>query len=316
MKVSIGGLGFGDLARPEIIAPLVTGCEELGFSTVWTGEHVVLPVTPKSDYPYSRGTGPPFDTNTPVLNPLIMFAWAAAMTTRLRFGTSIVILPEHNPLMLAKTAASLDYLSGGRLILGIGLGWIEQEFDAVQIPGSPLTWKGRAKQAREAVEAMRSLWEDSSSSYQGATVAFDDMLCYPKPVNGTIPVYYGGHTDIALKRAARYCNGILFNNLTPDETAERISTLHEMLADQGRSTDDFGVRIAGLYDMTPDQLPDYAATGAHELMLQPHHLAAAGAGHYIRVDQVSPAAVRPALEQLAEEWVKPAAALERTKQRA
>lgn len=311
MKIAIGTLGFGDTARPDIALEMARGCEELGFSTLWAGEHMVIPEGYQSQYQYARGADLPVDNTTPANNPLVAFAHAAAVTTRLRFATGVVIVPQYNPVLLAKLAATVDFLSSGRLVLGIGIGWLKEEFEAMQSPEAPLTWDGRAKRTRDFVGAMRALWEQEFSSFESESVRFENIRCYPKPTNGTVPVYYGGHTDIAVKRAARYCDGIFLYNLTPDEARERIAFLEEQMAVNGRTMDGFEIVIGGLFDMTPDMLPDYAATGAHELMLQPHHLLAAGGGFYARVDdKVKASAMRPALKQLAEEWVKPAAALE------
>jgi probable F420-dependent oxidoreductase len=310
MKVGLSGLGFGDWARPEIVSELAKGMDDLGFARLWGGEHVILPTTWESPYPYARGGDFYVDSTTPALNPLVAIAYCASITTRLRFATGVLLVPEYNPVLLAKLVATVDFLSNGRFALGIGIGWLREEFEALQVPDAPLPWEGRAKRTREYVEAMRTLWQQPVSSYKSESVAFDEVLCYPKPVNGTVPIIYGGHSDIALRRAARYCDGICLFNLTPDETTERIKALHAMLEEFGRPTEGFDITIGGLFDMTPDMIPDYAATGADELMLQTQQVAAAGGGAIFRTDEnVRPEAIRPALEQLAEEWVRPAAAV-------
>jgi probable F420-dependent oxidoreductase len=181
---------------------LALAAEAAGFESVVVVEHVVWPTTYTSKYPYAptgRLPGGP-DTNLP--DPLIWIAFAAAVTTRLRFLTGILILPQRNPVVLAKELATLDYMSGGRLDLGIGVGWLEEEFDAIGVP-----FEKRGARTDEYVAAMRALWAKDDASFKGQFVSFEGMSCNPKPVNGGVPIVIGGHSEVAAKRAGRLGDG-------------------------------------------------------------------------------------------------------------
>ena len=155
MKIGISSIGFGTLAAPALIRTLVTNAERLNFSTVWAPEHVVLLDRYTSKYPYSTDGSGQFlaPTEIPIGDPFPTLTYAAACTSRIRLATGICLVPEHNPLVLAKTVATVDYLSGGRFILGVGIGWLAEEFQALGIP-----FERRAQRTREYIEAMRCLW--------------------------------------------------------------------------------------------------------------------------------------------------------------
>jgi probable F420-dependent oxidoreductase len=131
-------------------------------------------------------------------DPLIWLTWAAAATTRLRFMTAVMILPQRNPLVLAKEVATLDYLSGGRIKLGIGVGWLKEEFEALGIP-----FERRGKRADDYIAAMRALWASDGASFVGEFVKFDKVSCNPKPVAKSVPIVVGGHSEAAARRAGR-----------------------------------------------------------------------------------------------------------------
>ncbi len=152
MKIGVFAIGIGNLARPEMIATMATQAERLEFATVWAPEHLLFVEQYASKYPYARGADLPVPTDLPLLNPFLALTYAAARTSRIRLATGICLVPEYNPLLLAKICASLDYLSGGRFALGIGIGWLHEEFTALGIP-----WEHRAKRTREYIEAMRGL---------------------------------------------------------------------------------------------------------------------------------------------------------------
>ncbi|MBV8454430.1 MAG: LLM class F420-dependent oxidoreductase, partial [Deltaproteobacteria bacterium] len=265
--------------------------ERLNFATVWAPEHVVFLERFSSRYPYSRGQNLPITTEIPLLNPFMALTYAAACTTRIRLATGICLVPEYNPLLLAKICATLDYLSGGRLLLGIGIGWLREEFDALGIP-----WERRAQRTREYVEAMRCVW-GSGRSYSAEFVNFDGALSYPKPVKGAgLPVWVGGQTEAALKRAASYGNGWCGFNLTPQETAQAINRLRELLASSGRGTDGFEFSVSPTADATPDDLGRYRDAGVDELYLTP----------VFQRSAASEADVTKLTEELARTWVEPA----------
>jgi probable F420-dependent oxidoreductase len=147
-------------------------------------------------YPYAPGGRLPGGPSTKFPDPLIWLTWVAAATTRLRFMTAVMILPQRNPLVLAKEVATLDYLSGGRIELGIGVGWLKEEFEALGIP-----FERRGKRADEYVAAMRALWAGDGASFAGEFVKFDKVSCNPKPVAKSVPIVVGGHSEAAALRA-------------------------------------------------------------------------------------------------------------------
>jgi probable F420-dependent oxidoreductase len=291
MKIGFFAIGIGNLARPELITAVATNAERLNFATVWAPEHVIFLERFSSRYPYSRGQNLPITTDIPLLNPFVALTYAAAHTKRIRLATGICLVPEYNPLLLAKICATLDYLSGGRLVLGIGIGWLREEFDALGIP-----WERRAQRTREYVEAMRCVW-GNGRSYSAEFVNFNGALSYPKPVKGTgLPILVGGQTEAALKRAASYGNGWCGFNLTPEETAQAINRLRELLAANGRGADGFEFAVSPTADATPDDLRRYRDAGVDELYLTP----------VFQRPVASEADITRLTEELARTWVEPA----------
>ncbi len=176
--------------------------EAAGFESVWTVEHVVYPDGYESKYPYDPSGRMAMAADTPLPDPLIWLTWVAAHTEKLRLATGILILPQRNPLILAKELATLDDLSGGRLELGIGVGWLEEEFDALGIP-----FEGRGRRSDEHIESMRALWDSDHAEFDGEFVNFSGVSVNPKPVNARVPIHIGGHTEVAARRAGRLGDG-------------------------------------------------------------------------------------------------------------
>src|SRR5580704_17088577 len=158
MKIGFFSVGIGPTAEPQLLRSVATAAERLGFATIWAPEHVVLVHQYASKYPYSSGEFPA-PPNIPIADPFTTLAYAAACTSTIRLGTGICLVPEHNPLVLAKTVATVDRLSGGRLIFGVGLGWLAEQFQALGIP-----FERRAARTREDIEIMRELWCEPHSS--------------------------------------------------------------------------------------------------------------------------------------------------------
>src|SRR5260370_37658657 len=216
MQIGYFAVGIGPTVDPEWVRTVATPAERLGFSTIWAPEHVVLLEQYASKYRYSSGDFPaPMDT--PIADPFTTLSYAAACTSRIRLATGICLVPEHNPLVLAKTVATVDYLSGGRVILGVGIGWLAEEFQALGIP-----FERRANRTREYIEAMRRLWRDDHSSYRGEFVRFEDVRSYPKPVQGKLAVWFGGESRPALSRGAEYGDGWFGLDVSPEEAATKI----------------------------------------------------------------------------------------------
>jgi probable F420-dependent oxidoreductase len=290
MKIGFFVVGIGDLARPDLIKTVAVHAERLNFATVWAPEHVVLLDQHVSKYPYSTGAFPvPMDT--PFADPFVTLGYAAAYTSRVKLVTGICLVPEHNPLVLAKAVATLDQVSGGRFTLGVGVGWLEEEFKAIGVP-----WERRAQRTREYVDAMRCLWRDAHSTYKGEFVKFENVRSYPKPVRGEVPIWFGGESGPALKRVADYGNGWCGFNLSPAEAADKMKHLDQLIKAAGRKRSEIYMALSPYTKpITRDDLKRYRDAGVDELGL---------------IEFAPPTNERDLtarMEQMAREWVEPAA---------
>jgi probable F420-dependent oxidoreductase len=264
MRIGLAAIGIGPGAQPGVLHAVARGAETAGFASLWAGEHVVLVDRPTSRYPYAEDGRLAVAADADWLDPLVALSVAAGLTATIRLATGVLLLPEHNPVLVAKQAASLDRLSGGRLTLGVGIGWSAEEFAALGVP-----FERRAARTADYVAAMRHLWGDEVATYHGAFVRFDAVRCYPKPVREHgIPVLVGGNSDAALTRAARWGDGWYGFNLSLSETAERIDTLRHICAQAGRDPASLDVVIAPFTKPAdPIQLPAFAALGVAELVI-------------------------------------------------
>ncbi len=226
------GIAFAN-SGPLTEGPTATGCmravEAAGFDSVWTVEHVLVPATYESTYPYARSGKMPGGDTSAIPDPLIWLAYVAATTETLLLGTGILILPQRNPAVVAKEAASLDRLSGGRLRLGIGVGWLEEEFDALGVP-----FAGRGKRTDAYVAAMRALWTGEEVSLDDGYQQWDRVIGLPRPTNGTIPIVVGGHTEAAARRAGRLGDGFFPGKGSPDQPAHLFEVMAQAATDAGR----------------------------------------------------------------------------------
>jgi probable F420-dependent oxidoreductase len=170
---------------------------------MWTVEHVVIPQDYKSPYPYSSSGKIPGGEDVSIPDPLLPLAFAAAVTKTIKLATGVLILPQRHPLYVAKEAATLDVLSGGRAILGIGSGWLEEEFSSLG-----LDFHTRGARTDESIKSLRALWSEDSASFHGKHFNFGPVKCFPKPIQkGGVPIHIGGHSPAAAKRAGRYGDG-------------------------------------------------------------------------------------------------------------
>jgi probable F420-dependent oxidoreductase len=252
------------MAGGALLRSLAVNAERLGISTLWVPEHVVLLDKYASRYPYSDDGQLPAPTNAPIFDPFISLATMAAVTSSIRLATGICLVPEHNPLVLAKVVATVDFLSSGRALLGVGIGWLEEEFQAIGVP-----WERRAQRTREYIDAMRKLWGEEVSSYHGEFVKFDGVRSNPKPFNGRkVPVFFGGESGPALRRVAEYGDGWCGFNLTPDEAAAKIGRIEDLLKSQGRKRSDVELAVSPYTkSIKPDDLKRYRDAGADEVVL-------------------------------------------------
>ena len=224
-------LHFGNTNAPggEAAKRLAVAAEQAGFESVIAVEHVVWPTNYASTYPYSPTGRLPGGPDTKLPDPLIWFAYVGAVTSRLEFLTGILIVPQRNPLVLAKELATLDDMTGGRLNLGIGVGWLREEFEALGI-----AFERRGDRTDEYIAAMRSLWAQDNASFHGEFVDFTGVSCNPKPVDRTIPIVVGGHSKAAARRAGRLGDGFFPATGAQVDVAPLIELARRSAAEAGR----------------------------------------------------------------------------------
>lgn len=203
MKLGLMFANSGPFSNPEMLAHLATTAERRGFESIWTVEHVVIPQDYKSPYPYSSTGKIPGGEDVDIPDPLLPLAFAAAVTKKLKLATGILILPQRHPLYVAKEVATLDKLSNGRVVFGIGSGWLKEEFDSLG-----LDFHKRGAMTDEAIQALRILWSENAASFNGKHYKFGPVKMFPKPVQkGGVPIVIGGHSPAAARRAGRLGDG-------------------------------------------------------------------------------------------------------------
>lgn len=220
---------IGPLANGDVMTNIRTtaqNAEALGFDSVWTGDHIVIPVDIASRYPYTATGSFPMSPKAPLLEPLTVLSFVAACTTKIRLGTAVLVLPHRNAVVTAKTVATLDVLSRGRVILGVGVGWMEEEFKAVNA-----SFADRGPLSDEAVAVMKELWTSEHPTFSGKFHRFPEVACEPRPVQKPHPpIWLGGHTGPALRRIVEYGDGWAAVVFSPQEFAERLDKLKEKAA--------------------------------------------------------------------------------------
>ena len=230
MKFGVAFANIGPAVEPDGAVHLAKSCEEAGIESLWTVEHVAVPSGYRAQYPYSADGRMPGPDDSPIPDPLIWLAYVAAETTKLRLATGILILPQRHPIYVAKEVATLDVLSKGRAILGIGIGWMEDEFRALGIP-----FEERVSRTEESCAALRSLWSAGAQSFKGEHFAWDSLESNPKPVQpGGPPIVVGGHVLGAARRAARVGDGFFPMKTEGDRLGELLAALGDECARVGR----------------------------------------------------------------------------------
>lgn len=261
MRFGLFSINAYAAAEPRTLARLARAAEAAGFESLWGGEHVVLPDPQAPPSPMA-----PSDA---ILDPVIALTYAAAVTTRVRLGTGIIILPQRNPLVLAKELASLDVLSGGRLIVGIGVGYLEAEFRAL---GAPFEHRGAVTD--EYLAAMRAVWGETKPAYRGRFVSFDDIQAHPQPLQRPHPpVVVGGRSAPAFRRAVQHGHGWYGFGLGLDGTKRAVDGLREAATTVARPAALGPLEIS----ITPGRgvsvdlaaCEQYAALGVQRLIVMP-----------------------------------------------
>jgi probable F420-dependent oxidoreductase len=253
----------GPMATPANLGRVAEKAEALGYDTVWFSDHIVIPTEVKSFYPYDPSGKMPFNPSEPYWEPLTVIGYVAGRTSHLRLGTSVLILPYRNPVVTAKMLATLDVLSNGRVTLGAGVGWMEEEFKAIGLD----TYSRRGAYSDECIRIFRELWTKDNPSFQGEFHQFSNIRCEPRPVQpGGLPIWIGGHTPQAIRRVARLGDGwqpLVQRppaDLPPAEMQEKIAQLRAFAQQAGRDP-----RRITLAMGSSIQFTDGAATGPRSL---------------------------------------------------
>jgi probable F420-dependent oxidoreductase len=229
MKFGIAFVNTGPMAHPGPAAEFARAAEAAGFESLWTVEHVVVPSGYASEYPYSPTGKMPGPEDSAIPDPLIWLAYVAAATSTINLATGVLILPQRNPVVLAKEVATLDHLSSGRMHLGIGVGWLEEEFDALGVP-----FEQRGARTDDYVAAMRALWSQDAATHHGDFSNFDKCVMRPRPAAGAVPIHVGGHTKTAARRAGRLGDGFFPGRGGHAELAELFDIARGAAVEAGR----------------------------------------------------------------------------------
>jgi probable F420-dependent oxidoreductase len=255
MLLGLVHINMGSMSQPHHLVAAARMAEGAGFDSVWAGEHIVLP---DPQVPPS-----PMSPQDPALESLLALTWAAAHTTTIRLATGIVILPQRNPVVLAKQVATLDVLSGGRVTLGVGVGYLEPEFRAL---GANFAERGVVTD--EYLDAMRTLWYDEHPEFHGRFADFAGIDAYPRPLQEPIPLVVAGHSPPAYRRAVARAHGWYGYWLTPDDVAQALASLRAAAARVERPVElgELEISVTPRGRITPEQAAGFAEVGVHRLV--------------------------------------------------
>jgi probable F420-dependent oxidoreductase len=283
MKFGLMFANAGPFGQPEMLTLLAQTAEQVGIESLWTVEHVVVPVGYESQYPYGKDGKMPGPEEAPIPDPFVWLSYAAAVTSEIKLATGVLILPQRHPFYVAKEVASLDQLSRGRVILGIGIGWLEEEFAALDVP-----FRTRAARTEESVAALRELWGEGATAHSGAHFSWDEVHSNPKPVQpGGPPIVVGGHVPGAARRAARVGDGFF---PARGDLPELFAAMREECDRIGRDPGEIELTTGGL--PTPDEVRKAEDLGVSRYILMP--------------PAFDPDGLRKGLEQLGDELISKA----------
>ncbi len=267
MEIGVRLPSAGAKVTPENIVSVARWAEELGYHSLWVSDHVVLPQKVDSPYPYDwENHRWPYPADTPWLDPLLALAWAGAVAPSLKLGTSVMVVPLRHPMLLAKQLASLDFLTGGRAILGAGAGWMEEEFDLIGVP-----FARRGSRTAEMVELMRAFWRGEVVNFQGEFYQAAGCQMYPRPAQGIIPIVWGGHSDAALRRVAQVGDGWHPTLITMEQLAAGVHKLRQFAAEAGRDPASLLViaRPGKMYSINAETHRQHQELGIQHVVVDP-----------------------------------------------
>lgn len=253
MEIGLHIPQVGPFARRESIERFVRAAEDAGFDGLWVFDHVVIRKEQGSAYPYSADGRLGFRPTLDFLEPLTLLAFVAATTTRIRLGTSVLVLPMRQPVLHAKILATIDHLSGGRLILGGGVGWWKEEFEVLGVP-----FERRGKRIEEWLQLVRALWTEEWVQFRGEFYECVDWTCNPKPVRGTIPIWLGGESEGQLRRVGRFAEGWLATAKSLPDLERRFAIAKEAAKANGRDPDALVLALEGAGVIAPDNMDSLA----------------------------------------------------------
>ena len=260
MRYGIVFANTGPLGTAEGAVALAEACDAHGVESVWTVEHVLVPGGYESEYPYSSTGKMPGSEDSPIPDPLIWLTWVAANSSKVRLGTGVLILPQRNPAVLAKEVATLDALSKGRVELGIGVGWLEEEFDALGVP-----FDRRGQRTDEYIAALREMWTTEETSFASEFVNWERVMSFPKPHDGSPPIVVGGHSHAAARRAGRLGDGFFPGR--QEILGELIETMRTTAESAGRDPD--AIEITTGAAMSPEKREALVELGVSRMVFPP-----------------------------------------------
>lgn len=250
MRIGVQVPHFGPNADPDGISRIAAHAESQGLDSVWVSDHVVFPGATNGAYPHSD-KGLPTENLSPIFEALTTLSYVAGRTERVRLGTSILLPSLRNPVLGAKMIATLDALSAGRLVLGVGAGWLEAEFELLNAP--PFAQRGKVLE--EVIEIWQTLWSDRRPSFRGHYFNLEEMIFDPPPAQKPRPpIWIGGNSDIALRRAARLGDGWHGARLSPEEYRERVAQLTAEIAAAGREPDEVEPSFTCIFRLSDEQI--------------------------------------------------------------
>lgn len=256
MRFGVVFTGFGTMADPEKLRRLARRADQVGFDSLWLYDHVSFPARIPDTYGKTV-----FTPETPFLDPIATLSFLVAETRHIRLGTGILLAALRHPLLVAKSIATLDVLSGGRAILGVGLGWLAEEFEALGVP-----FRQRVGRLRETVEILRSIWASRRLAYTGRYYTFSEMTTYPLPIqNGGPPIWFGAFAEPALKRAAELGDGWFGAGGKMEKVLQRLTTVRDFAHQQGKNQ--FALAVSCDPGIGPEEVEQFRQAGATHLNL-------------------------------------------------
>jgi probable F420-dependent oxidoreductase len=301
-------VGNNGPATPEHMLGVAQTADRTGLASVWAADHVLWPVDYDSKYPYG-GDKYPSDFNQPVCEVITTMTWLSAHTQRVRVGSLVIVVPQRNPWILGRQLATIDRLNGGRTILGAGIGWLREEFEALGMP-----FEGRIGRTTEAIELMRTLWTDHPIHFEGRFWQTDPVGVLPHPIQQPIPIWLGGHTPGAQRRAGRLAQGWVPYGLEPADLARGWDGVRAAAESAGRDASEITCSLWTPITITPKGAPPgpdgvYLHGSADQLVERLAAYAEAGLQHLLMFNLCEPEATPEQIEWIASEVLPEVAGL-------